>query len=53
MTRALVILDSQQDYFPGGAHPLVGPNEAADAADTADAQVVSNREVIVRSEAIR
>ena len=32
MTRALVIIDIQQDYFAGGAHPLVGPDAAADAA---------------------
>ncbi|GAA3883117.1 cysteine hydrolase family protein [Leifsonia kafniensis] len=32
MTRALVIIDIQQDYFPGGANPLVGPEAAADAA---------------------
>lgn len=29
MTRALVIIDIQNDYFPGGAHPLVGPDAAA------------------------
>lgn len=29
MTRALVIVDIQNDYFPGGAHPLVGPEAAA------------------------
>jgi nicotinamidase-related amidase len=29
MSRALVIVDIQNDYFPGGAHPLVGPEEAA------------------------
>lgn len=32
MTRALVIVDIQRDYFPGGAHPLVGPDAAADRA---------------------
>ena len=32
MSRALVIVDIQNDYFPGGAHPLVGPEAAADAA---------------------
>jgi nicotinamidase-related amidase len=30
--RALVIVDIQNDYFPGGAHPLEGPEEAAAAA---------------------
>ena len=29
MARALVIVDIQNDYFPGGAHPLVGPEAAA------------------------
>jgi nicotinamidase-related amidase len=32
MSRALVIVDIQNDYFPGGAHPLVAPEEAAAAA---------------------
>jgi nicotinamidase-related amidase len=30
--RALVIVDIQNDYFPGGAHPLVEPEDAAAAA---------------------
>ena len=34
MTRALVIIDIQQDYFPGGANPLVDPEAAAEAAAT-------------------
>ena len=29
MTRALVIVDIQNDYFPGGAHPLYEPESAA------------------------
>jgi nicotinamidase-related amidase len=29
MSRALVIVDIQNDYFPGGAHPLVAPEVAA------------------------
>ncbi|WP_022889231.1 cysteine hydrolase family protein [Agromyces italicus] len=29
MTRALIIIDIQQDYFPGGRHPLVGTDAAA------------------------
>jgi nicotinamidase-related amidase len=29
MARALVIVDIQNDYFPGGAHPLVEPEAAA------------------------
>ncbi|UOQ90389.1 cysteine hydrolase [Agromyces endophyticus] len=32
MTHALLIIDIQQDYFAGGRHPLVGPDEAAAAA---------------------
>ncbi len=32
MTTALVVVDVQQDYFPGGAFPLVAPEEAAQAA---------------------
>jgi len=32
MTRALLLIDIQQDYFPGGALPLVGPEPAAEAA---------------------
>lgn len=32
MTRALLIIDIQLDYFPGGAFPLVAPEEAAQAA---------------------
>ena len=30
--RALLIIDIQRDYFPGGAYPLAGPEEAAAAA---------------------
>jgi nicotinamidase-related amidase len=29
MTRGLVIVDIQNDYFPGGANPLQGPEAAA------------------------
>jgi nicotinamidase-related amidase len=32
MSRALVIVDIQRDYFPGGAHPLEAPAEAVAAA---------------------
>ena len=32
MTRALLIVDIQLDYFAGGRHPLVGPDAAAAAA---------------------
>lgn len=34
MTRALVLVDIQGDYFPGGAFPLVEPEAAASAART-------------------
>ena len=32
MSRALLIVDIQNDYFPGGAHPLHEPEAAARAA---------------------
>ncbi len=32
MARALVLVDIQRDYFPGGAFPLVEPEAAATAA---------------------
>jgi nicotinamidase-related amidase len=32
VSRALVIIDIQRDYFPGGAHPLHEPQAAAAAA---------------------
>lgn len=32
MTRLLLLIDIQRDYFPGGRHPLVGADAAADAA---------------------
>ncbi len=32
MNPVLVIIDIQRDYFPGGRHPLVGPDAAAEAA---------------------
>ena len=32
MSRALLIIDIQNDYFPGGAYPLVEPDAAADSA---------------------
>jgi nicotinamidase-related amidase len=31
-SRTLLIIDIQRDYFPGGASPLVGPDEAAEVA---------------------
>ncbi|WP_194409486.1 cysteine hydrolase family protein [Microbacterium cremeum] len=32
MTRLLLLIDIQRDYFPGGRHPLVEPDAAAVAA---------------------
>ncbi|WP_194397398.1 cysteine hydrolase family protein [Microbacterium atlanticum] len=32
MTRLLLLIDIQRDYFPGGRRPLVGADAAADAA---------------------
>lgn len=32
VTRLLLLIDIQRDYFPGGRHPLVDPDAAADAA---------------------
>jgi nicotinamidase-related amidase len=32
VARGLLIVDIQKDYFPGGGHPLVGPEAAAAAA---------------------
>jgi nicotinamidase-related amidase len=34
MTRCLLIIDIQNDYFPGGAYPLHEPDAAASAAAT-------------------
>jgi nicotinamidase-related amidase len=32
VARLLLLIDIQRDYFPGGAHPLVEPDAAAEAA---------------------
>ena len=32
MGKALLVIDIQNDYFPGGGHPLVEPEAAADSA---------------------
>jgi nicotinamidase-related amidase len=32
MGRGLLVIDIQRDYFPGGAHPLVEPERAAQSA---------------------
>ncbi|MGH3510274.1 MAG: cysteine hydrolase family protein [Nocardioidaceae bacterium] len=34
MTDCLLVIDIQNDYFPGGAHPLHEPEAAADAASS-------------------
>ncbi len=34
MSRALLLIDIQRDYFPGGRQPLVGSDRAADAASS-------------------
>ena len=34
MARALVVVDIQNDYFPGGGNPLDGPEAAAEQART-------------------
>ena len=43
MSRALVIVDIQKDYFPGGAFPLVEPEAAAATAKSVLAAYVSPR----------
>jgi nicotinamidase-related amidase len=47
MTRALLVIDIQRDYFPGGAFPLVGPVEAAAAAGRVIARFRAQGEPIV------
>jgi nicotinamidase-related amidase len=32
VSRGLLVIDIQRDYFPGGAYPLVGPEPAAENA---------------------
>lgn len=34
MSRTLIVIDIQNDYFPGGRHELVAPEQAAAAART-------------------
>ncbi len=47
MTRVLVIVDIQRDYFPGGAYPLVGADAAAErAAVLLDSQRAAGAPVI-------
>ncbi len=47
MSRALLLIDIQRDYFPGGRHPLVGSDRAADAASRALAAFRSSGEPVV------
>jgi nicotinamidase-related amidase len=47
MARALLIIDIQNDYFPGGAYPLVGPDAAASAASSVLAGFRSRGEPVI------
>jgi nicotinamidase-related amidase len=47
MSRALLLIDIQRDYFPGGRHPLVGSDRAADAASQVLAAFRAGREPVV------
>ena len=47
MTRALVVVDIQNDYFPGGANPLDGPEAAAGKAGSLLAAFRESGEQIV------
>jgi nicotinamidase-related amidase len=47
MTRALLIVDIQRDYFPGGAFPLVEPDAAAKVAHTVLESFRSETEPVV------
>jgi len=47
MSRALIIIDIQNDYFPGGRHELVGPEEAATAARTVLDRFRASREPVI------
>jgi nicotinamidase-related amidase len=47
MARALLLIDIQRDYFPGGRHPLVGSDRAADAASSVLADFRARSEPIV------
>jgi nicotinamidase-related amidase len=40
-----VIIDMQRDYFPGGAHPLVGPVQAATAGRRLVAEALRSRNI--------
>jgi nicotinamidase-related amidase len=47
VARALLIIDIQNDYFPGGRFPLVGPEDAAAAASRVLAKFRAGDEPIV------
>jgi nicotinamidase-related amidase len=47
VTRLLVIVDIQNDYFPGGAYPLVGTEAAAERAGVLLAHFRASGEPIV------
>ncbi len=47
MIRALLLIDIQRDYFPGGRHPLVGSDRAAEAASNVLADFRARAEPIV------
>ena len=47
MSRALLLIDIQRDYFPGGRHPLVGSDRAADAAASVLAAFRAGSEPVV------
>src|SRR5438309_1235651 len=47
MSRALLLIDIQRDYFPGGRHPLVGSDPAADAAASVLATFRAESEPVV------
>src|SRR6476469_3925632 len=47
MARALLIVDIQNDYFPGGRFPLVGPEDAAAAASRVLARFRASGEPVV------
>jgi nicotinamidase-related amidase len=47
VTRCLLVVDIQRDYFPGGAYPLVDPEAAAAAASTVLARFRESGEPVV------
>ena len=47
MSRALLLIDIQRDYFPDGRHPLVGSDLAAEAASSVLAGFRARSEPVV------